>query len=103
MANLKLFSTGTINRDAPMLARVSLLVACGLLTFAQACSAEEVADPYDTLYDVIMTRKGLDGKTYGQSSAVPLLWNESSYLLDDDSEDPRHSKQALAEFVIQPN
>ena len=85
MANLKLFSTVTINRSTPKFARVSLLVVFCLLTFAQVCSAEKGADSYDALYDVIMTRKGLDGKSYGLNSAVPLLWNESSYLLDDDT------------------
>jgi hypothetical protein len=48
----------------------------------QLCRATEPADPYDALYDVIMTRKSKDGKTFGREHAAPLIWNSSGYLLD---------------------
>ena len=41
------------------------------------------ADPYDTLYDVIMKRRWPNGQAVDQDSPTPLLWAESRYLLQE--------------------
>jgi hypothetical protein len=67
------------------LVRVPLFFLCCHLSLTQICHSEELTDPYDQLYDIIVTRTTHDGKTYGENTAVPLLWNSSSYLLDDET------------------
>ena len=65
-----------------------LLLVCCLLTSNRPCQADEQADPYDALYDVIMTRRAPDGRLHGRDYHTPLIWFESSYLLNK----PTHSK-----------
>ncbi len=69
----------------PNVPRVLFVLLFCQMVLTQLCRAEEAVDPYDVLYDVIMTRHGPDGKTYGKNSAVPLIWNDSSYLLNGDT------------------
>lgn len=54
------------------------LFLCQLLT-SDVCGAEEAADPYDVLYDVIMTRYGKDGKSYAQNESSPLIYRTSDF------------------------
>ncbi len=42
--------------------------------------AVETPDPYDALYDVIMTRKSPGGEAHGADSPFPLIWNNSRFL-----------------------
>ena len=39
-----------------------LALFLGQLLTGRVCGAEDEADPYDVLYDVLMTRYGTDGK-----------------------------------------
>ena len=66
------------------LVRVVLLVLflCQLLT-DRVCGAEDAADPYDTLYDVIMTRHGPDGKSYAENETSPAIFAWSEFPFDD--------------------
>lgn len=59
---------------------VALLVLflCQLLT-VRAHGAEDAADPYDTLYDVIMTRYGKDGKAYAENESSPAIYRTSDF------------------------
>ena len=53
--------------------RTALLVLfLGQLLTVGVRAAEDAADPYDVLYDVIMTRYRPDGKSYGNPSATRL-------------------------------
>ena len=63
-------------------------LACCLLATTQPSRADERGDPYDALYDVIMTRRAPDGTAHGQDYHAPLIWFQSSYLLSE----PTHSK-----------
>jgi hypothetical protein len=47
------------------------------------CGAKDAADPYDTLYDVIMTRYGPDGKSYGENESSPAIWRSSEFPFGD--------------------
>ena len=58
------------------------LFLCQLLT-GRVRGAEDAAEPYDTLYDVIMTRYGPDGKAYGANESSPSIFNESDFPFDD--------------------
>lgn len=60
-------------------ARVALLVLfLGSLLPLNVRAADEPADPYDVLYDVIMTRYGPDGKSYAENEASPAIsaWSD---------------------------
>lgn len=49
----------------------------------RVCGAEETADPYDVLYDVLMTRFGPDGEAYGTHESSPSIFNGSNFPFDD--------------------
>ena len=55
------------------------LLLCQLLT-ARVRAAEEAADPYDVLYDVIMTR---DGRSYAEDETSPLIFPRSEFPFGD--------------------
>tara|TARA_R110002072_G_scaffold179059_1_gene335071 strand:+ start:135331 stop:136635 length:1305 start_codon:yes stop_codon:yes gene_type:complete len=60
-----------------------LVVFLSHLTTGLACGAEDAVDPYDALYDVIMTRYGKDGKTYAENESSPALFSASEFPFDD--------------------
>ena len=68
--------------------RVCLVLVCCLLTSIPLCRADDQADPYDAVHDVIMTRRAENGNSYGQDYHAPLIWFQSSFLL----KEPTHSK-----------
>ena len=43
----------------------------------------DAADPYNVLYDVIMTRHGKDGKSYAQNETSPAIFAWSEFPFDD--------------------
>ena len=53
----------------------------------QVRGAEDAADPYDTLYDVIMTRyaKEKDGKSYGENETGPVILPNSEFPFGDET------------------
>ena len=55
------------------------------LQIAQASPEAETktADPYDALYDVIMTRYGPDGKTYGANESSPTIFHRATFPFGD--------------------
>lgn len=61
---------------------VMLVFLSGQLS-GRAQGADDTADPYDTLYDVIMTRYGPDGKAYGANEGSPSIFKESDFPFDD--------------------
>jgi hypothetical protein len=63
---------------------VALLVLflCQLLT-GRVRGAEDAADPYDVLYDVIMTRYEKDGKSYGENESSPAIFDLSDFPFGD--------------------
>ena len=54
-----------------------------LLLLSRAQGAEDAADPYDTLYDVIMTRFGPEGNAYAENETTPAIFNSSSFPFGD--------------------
>lgn len=58
------------------------LILCHLFTFG-VCRAEGATDPYDVLYDVIMTRHGKDGKSYTENEASPVIFKWSDFPFGD--------------------
>jgi hypothetical protein len=50
---------------------------------ARGRPAKGTADPYDVLYDVLMTRYGSDGKAYGANESSPSIFKESNFPFDD--------------------
>lgn len=75
------------------------LFAGSLLT-GRVCEAEEPSDPYDVLYDVIMTRYGPDGKAYGMNESTPSIFKESNFPFDDRTYNKLHT--ALDAFAALP-
>lgn len=67
--------------------RVCPALMCCLLMSAPLCRSDDQADPYDALHDVIMTRHAENGDSYGKDYHAPLIWFQSSFLL----EEPTHS------------
>ncbi len=66
------------------LVRVALLALfLGQLLTGGVRGAEDASDPYDTLYDVIMTRHGPDGKSYAQNDTTPAIFAWSEFPFDD--------------------
>ena len=66
------------------LVRVALLALfLGQLLTGRVCGAEDAADPYDTLYDVIMTRYGPDGKSYAENETSPIIFADSDFPFGD--------------------
>ena len=71
MASLK---TTRLARNLQLLVRTALLVLfLGQLLTGGVRGAEDASNPYDTLYDVIMTRYGPDGKSYAQNDTTPSI------------------------------
>ena len=70
-----------------------------LLT-GRICAAEEPADPYEVLYDVIMTRYGPDGKSYAQNETSPAIFAWSEFPFDDKTF--KKLDAALDEFAALP-
>lgn len=62
-------------------------------------AAKEKADPYDTLYDVIMTR-WKDGKSYGRDETSPAVFSWSEFPYDDQTFDKFNG--ALDAFAALP-
>ncbi|MEM7012424.1 MAG: hypothetical protein AAF585_13185 [Verrucomicrobiota bacterium] len=56
------------------------LIACSLSCF---CWADEPADPYNTLYDVMMARHASDGKAYAADETSPTIYSTSEFPYDD--------------------
>ena len=48
-----------------------------------ARAAEGATDPYDVLYDVLMTRYGKNGKSYGENETSPALFDRSDFPFGD--------------------
>ncbi|MFT5470488.1 MAG: hypothetical protein ACI8UO_005617 [Verrucomicrobiales bacterium] len=66
------------------LVSTSLLVLfLGHLLTSRIHGAEDQADPYDALYDVIMTRFGPDGKSYAENESTPAIFAWSEFPFDD--------------------
>ncbi len=61
---------------------LSVQVLCLLPTIG-VCQAEDSVDPYDVLYDVIMTRYGPDGKAYGADESSPSIFRGSDFPFGD--------------------
>ena len=51
----------------------------GPLSTGDVSGAEEPADPYDVLYDVLMTRRGADGKSYARDETAPSIYGKSHF------------------------
>ncbi len=68
---------------AQAMARAGVVLLLSHLGFAQQSLASN--DPYDDLYDAIMTRHGPDGKTYGKNEIAPLIFADSDFPFDDKS------------------
>jgi hypothetical protein len=68
------------------LGRVALfvLILSQLLT-GPARGAEDAADPYDALHDVLMTRYGPDGKSYGENETGPVILPFSIFPFGDNT------------------
>lgn len=66
------------------LGRISMfiLIFCQLPA-GSVCWAQNTADPYDALYDVIMVRKDSDGKSYATNEVGPLIYGRSKFPFDD--------------------
>lgn len=62
--------------------------------------APDAADPYDTLYDVLMTRNGPDGKAYAQNETSPSIFSWSEFPFDDKTFDKFNA--ALSAFAALP-
>ena len=66
------------------LVRVALLVLfLGQLLTGRAQGAEDAPDPYDVLYDVIMTRYGTDGKSDAENESSPVIFSFSEFPFGD--------------------
>lgn len=65
----------------------------------QVAEAKDQADPYDVLYDVIMTR-WKDGKAYGQDETSPAVFSWSEFPFDDQTFDKFNA--ALDAFAALP-
>ncbi len=66
------------------LVRVALLVLfLGQLLTGGVRGAEDAADPYNVLYDVIMTRYGKDGKSYAENESAPVIFSSSEFPFGD--------------------
>lgn len=66
------------------LVRVALLALfLGQLLTSRVCGAEDPADPYDVLYDVLMTRYAKDGQAYGANESSPAIWPSSEFPFGD--------------------
>lgn len=63
---------------------VVLVAFClGQLLTYRVRGAEDTADPYDTLYDVIMTRYGKDGKLFAENESSPMIYSTSDFPFGD--------------------
>lgn len=71
------------NVKAPVIA-ILVLMFCQFASVRRAW-AEEVKDPYDVLYDVIMVRKDSDGKAYGMNEVAPFIYGRSKFPFDDET------------------
>ena len=57
------------------LSRVAPLLFLGLQLTGPVHGAEDAADPYDALYDVIMNRYMPDGKSYAGDESAPTIYS----------------------------
>ena len=62
---------------------MSLVLFLGQLLTVGVRAAEDAADPYDVLYDVIMTRYGPDGQSYGENESSPSIFRGSDFPFGD--------------------
>ena len=60
-----------------------LVLILGQLLIGSVHAAEKAADPYDTLYDVIMTRYGPEGKSYAKNENSPAIFPQSNFPFGD--------------------
>jgi len=70
-------------RIQPHVRLALLAVVLSQLPTGHVCGAEDAADPYDVLYDVLMTRYGKDGKSYGENETSPALFDRSDFPFGD--------------------
>ena len=64
--------------------RVALLALfLGQLLTDGVRGAEDAADPYNVLHDVIMTRYGKDGKSYAENETAPVIFKWSDFPFGD--------------------
>jgi hypothetical protein len=61
----------------------ALVLFLGQLLTGRVCGAEDAADPYDVLYDMIMTRYGKDGKSYAENETPPVIFKWSDFPFGD--------------------
>jgi len=77
-----------------------LVVTISHLMSGAVCGDENTADPYDTLYDVLMTRHGKDGKTYALDETGPPIFVLSNFPFGDRTYKKFHA--ALDAFAALP-
>lgn len=76
-----------------------LALITGQLLTGRVCRAEDTIDPYDKLYDVLMTR-WKDGKSYAQNETSPAIFEWSEFPFDDKTF--KEFDEALSEFAALP-
>lgn len=71
--------------DRPMLhgAVIRFLVWSIAIVASQNCIANETADPFDVLFDIVTIRKAPDGTVVVPEAETPRLWKNSRYLVED--------------------
>ena len=60
-----------------------LLLVSGQFLTERACGDDDVVDPYDALYDVIMVREDPEGRPYATDEVGPLIYGRSEFPFDD--------------------
>ncbi len=64
---------------------VLLVLFLGQLLSGDVQGAEGAEDPYDTLYDVLMTRYTRDGKSYAENETSPVIFFHSRFPFGDET------------------
>ena len=100
MASLRKNTDLPRTRRFQHLVRVALLIlTLGQLLTGRVRGAEGTVDPYDVLYDVLMTR-WKDGKAYAQNETSPAIFAWSEFPFDDKTF--KKFDVALDEFAALP-
>lgn len=68
-----------------------LISFIAIAVISQTGSANETADPFDVLFDIITIRKASDGSVITTESETPQLWKNSRYLVDDGAQEKLHN------------
>lgn len=63
----------------------TVLLLCCQLPMGEVCVADDTADPYNVLYDVIMARKDSEGNAYSKNEVGPLIYGRSKFPFDDET------------------